>query len=152
VSRWLNPSGKAFVHVFSHRDLPYLFESTWATERFFTAGLMPSHELMSNFQRDMCVAESWVVPGEHYAKTLQAWLANLDSRTDEALAILRADGRSEAEARRLLGGWRLFLISTDEIWGYRGGERWQVSHYLLEPRRRPFRAATSSGASGVGSV
>jgi hypothetical protein len=30
--------------------------------------------------------------------------------------------------------WRLFLISTEVIWGYRGGNRWLVSHYLLEPR------------------
>ena len=40
----------------------------------------------------------------------------------------------EQEAKALLGGWRLFLLSTDEIWGYRGGNRWLVSHYLLEPR------------------
>jgi hypothetical protein len=30
--------------------------------------------------------------------------------------------------------WRLFLISTQEIWGYRRGNRWLVSHYLLKPR------------------
>jgi cyclopropane-fatty-acyl-phospholipid synthase len=134
VSTWLEPAGKAFVHVFSHRTLPYLFESTWAAERFFTAGLMPSHELILRFQDDMRVDERWAVPGTHYAKTLQAWLANLDSRHDEALATLRTNGRSERDARRLLGAWRLFLLSTDEIWRYQGGNRWLVSHYLLEPR------------------
>ncbi|MDX6638838.1 MAG: cyclopropane-fatty-acyl-phospholipid synthase [Solirubrobacterales bacterium] len=134
VSTWLEPAGKAFVHVFSHRTLPYLFESTWAAERFFTAGLMPSHELILRFQDDMRVDERWAVPGTHYARTLQAWLANLDSRRDEALAALRTNGRSERDARRLLGAWRLFLLSTDEIWRYRGGNRWLVSHYLLEPR------------------
>jgi len=36
-------------------------------------------------------------------------------------------------ARRLVATWRLFLISTHQIWGYRGGNRWLVSHYLLEP-------------------
>ena len=42
IAGWLDPDGgKAFVHVFSHRSLPYLFEGTWAAERFFTAGLMP---------------------------------------------------------------------------------------------------------------
>jgi cyclopropane-fatty-acyl-phospholipid synthase len=136
VAGWLDPDGgKAFVHVFSHRSLPYLFEGTWAAERFFTAGLMPGHDLMLWFQRDLVVADQWIVPGMHYARTLSAWLANLDAQREEALAVLRASGRSLGEARRLLGTWRLFLLSTEVIWRYRGGSRWGVSHYLLEPRR-----------------
>ena len=43
-------------------------------------------------------------------------------------------GQTERDARALLATWRLFLISTQEIWGYRHGNRWLVSHYLLEPR------------------
>ena len=136
MSHWLTADGKAFVHVFSHRTLPYLFQGTWAADRFFTAGLMPSHELLPHFQHDLVVTDEWIVPGTHYARTLEAWLANLDARADEALAVLRASGRSSREARRLLGTWRLFLISTEVIWRYRGGNRWLVSHYLLEPRRR----------------
>jgi hypothetical protein len=45
---------------------------------------------------------------------------------------LRAHGRRES--RRLLATWRLFLISTEEIWGWRDGNEWLVSHYLLELR------------------
>ncbi len=135
VAGWLRDDGRAFVHVFSHRTLPYRFGGTWAAERFFTAGLMPSHELMAHFQEHLSLADDWIVPGTHYARTLRAWLAQLDARADEALAILRRSGRSESEARRLLGTWRLFLISTDVIWRYRGGNRWLVSHYLLSPRR-----------------
>ncbi len=135
IAGWLDGGGKAFVHMFSHRWLPYLLEGTWAAERFFSAGLMPSHELLSSFQRDLVVADQWIVPGGHYARTLQAWLANLDARSEEALSVLRASGRSGREARMLLGTWRLFLICTDVIWRYRGGNRWLVSHYLPEPRR-----------------
>jgi cyclopropane-fatty-acyl-phospholipid synthase len=134
ICTWLAPGGKAFVHVFSHRTTPYLFQGTWAAERFFTAGLMPSHDLLPRFQADMVVRESWMVPGTHYARTLKAWLEQLDAGAGEALEILRRDGRSDREARVLLGGWRLFLISTREIWRYRRGNRWLVSHYLLEPR------------------
>ena len=134
ITGWLEPGGKVFVHVFSQRQVPYLFEGTWAAERFFTAGLMPSHELMLHFQDDLVVRDRWVVDGTHYAKTLVAWLANLDGRRDEALAILERV-HPPREARRILGGWRLFLISTDEIWRWRRGDEWLVSHYLLEPRR-----------------
>jgi cyclopropane-fatty-acyl-phospholipid synthase len=134
ISTWLEPDGRLFVHVFSQRRLPYLFESTWAAERFFTAGLMPSHDLMSFFQRDMLLEQRWVVPGTHYARTLAAWLANLDTNREEALRILGRFNPPSA-ARRLLATWRLFLISTEEIWGWRSGDEWLVSHYLLRPRR-----------------
>jgi cyclopropane-fatty-acyl-phospholipid synthase len=134
IAGWLEPDGRLFVHVFSHRTLPYLFTDTWAAERFFTAGLMPSHELLLHFADDLRVVDSWIVPGTHYARTLQAWLSRLDVRRDEALEILRGAGHSQPEAHRLYGTWRLFLISTDVIWRYRRGDRWLVSHYLLEPR------------------
>jgi cyclopropane-fatty-acyl-phospholipid synthase len=137
ISTWLSADGKAFVHVFSHRTLPYLFTGTWASARFFTAGLMPSHDLMLHFQDDLAVRDQWAVPGTHYARTLQAWLEHLDESDGEAVEVLRRSGRwSEREARRLVATWRLFLISTEVIWGYRGGDRWLVSHYLLEPRDR----------------
>ncbi len=133
VSTWLEPDGALFVHVFSHRRLPYRFEGTWAAERFFSAGLMPSHELMGFFGDDLVLDRRWAVAGTHYARTLQAWLGNLDRNRAEALRIL---GRIHppSAARRLLATWRLFLISTDEIWGRRGGDEWLVSHYLLRPR------------------
>jgi cyclopropane-fatty-acyl-phospholipid synthase len=134
VSTWLDAGGKAFIHVFSHRTLPYVFTGTWAASRFFTAGVMPSHELMAHFQEHLTLADEWIVPGVHYARTLRAWLANLDANAAAALDVLTSDGRSESEARRMLGTWRLFLISTDVIWRYRRGNRWLVSHYLLEPR------------------
>jgi cyclopropane-fatty-acyl-phospholipid synthase len=135
ISGWLEPdTGRLFVHVFSHRTLPYRFEGTWAAARFFTAGLMPSHELLAHFQADLELVDEWIVPGTHYARTLDAWLARLDHNSDAALDVLQADGRSEREARRLLATWRLFLISTAVIWRYRGGNRWLVSQYLLEPR------------------
>ncbi|HVV36245.1 MAG TPA: cyclopropane-fatty-acyl-phospholipid synthase family protein [Acidimicrobiales bacterium] len=132
ISTWLKPDGLLFVHVFSHRSLAYRFADTWASERFFTAGTMPSHDLLLRFGEDFAVRERWALDGSHYAKTLAAWLERFDARRDEALAVLRRD-RSESEARRLVATWRLFFISTKEIWSWRRGNAWMVSHYLLDP-------------------
>jgi cyclopropane-fatty-acyl-phospholipid synthase len=134
ISGWLKDDGRLFVHVFSHRTLPYRFEGTWAAERFFTAGVMPSHDLLARFQEHMLLERRWVLPGTHYARTLDAWLDQLDANTEKALEILQSAGRSGRQARTLLGAWRLFLISTAEIWRSGGGQRWLVSHYLLSPR------------------
>jgi cyclopropane-fatty-acyl-phospholipid synthase len=133
IAGWLEPNGRAFVHVFSHRRLAYTFEGTWAAERFFTAGRMPSHELILRFQHDLEVRESWAVSGTHYARTLTAWLAALDQSADRARELL-GQAVGPARAKRTLAGWRLFLISTEQMWGLRGGGEWMVSHYLLGPR------------------
>ncbi len=55
----------------------------------------------SSATADLVAADQWNVPGTHYARTLDAWLANLDARRDEVLAVLRESGRSAREARRL---------------------------------------------------
>jgi cyclopropane-fatty-acyl-phospholipid synthase len=134
ISTWLVPDGALFIHVFSHRTMPYQFESTWAAERFFTAGLMPSHDLLLHFQRDLEVADRWAFSGHHYAKTLTAWRERLDERADEALAVLAEIPGARGDARVLLGRWRLFLIATAQLWGYKRGEAWMLSHYLMRPR------------------
>ena len=134
ISGWLEADGRLFVHVFSHRLLAYEFSGTWAAERFFTAGRMPSHDLLLRFQRDLRVSERWAVSGTHYARTLDAWLKRLDAASERAERVLEEALGSPAGAARALAGWRLFLLSTREMWGYRDGQEWMVSHYLLEPR------------------
>ena len=134
TARWLRDDGRLLVHVFSHRTLPYLFQGTWAAERFFTAELMPSHELIAHFQEHMLLEDSWALPGTHYARTLDAWRERLDQNRDRAVEVLRSNGHTRAQARTALGRWRLFLLSTSEMWQWHGGSRWLVSHYRLAPR------------------
>ncbi len=133
IAGWLEPEGRLFVHVFSHRRLAYEFAGTWAAERFFTAGRMPSHDLLLRFQRDLSVSESWAISGTHYARTLAAWRSRLDDAGERAERVLGEALPNPADAARALAGWRLFLLSTREMWRYRDGQEWMVSHYLLEP-------------------
>ena len=133
ISTWLKPEGKVFIHVFTHRTLAYRFDGTWAAERFFTAGTRPSHDLLMHFSDDFVVKQRWAINGEHYAKTLDAWLQRYDEHADRAFALLRAEN-SERAAKRLFATWRVFFIATTETWKWRGGNEWMVSHYLLEPR------------------
>jgi len=137
IAGWLSDDGKLFVHVFAHERYAYLYEdqgpSDWMTRHFFTGGQMPSEELLLEFHNDLVVTERWRLGGEHYAKTSNAWLANLDLHRDEALAAL-GTVTDQDEVHRAYHRWRIFFMACAELFGYRDGREWGVSQYLLQKR------------------
>jgi cyclopropane-fatty-acyl-phospholipid synthase len=139
VHDWLNPGGRFFMHVFCHRSTPYAFvdagPSDWMSRHFFSGGMMPSDELALRFQEKLRFLKRWRWDGRHYEKTANAWLANMDHRRADVLPVLAAT-YGEANAARWLQRWRIFFMACAELFGYRGGQEWWVSHYLFE---RPAR-------------
>jgi len=136
VARWLRPGGRFFMHVFAHRGAPYAFEdrdaSDWMSRHFFSGGMMPSDDLPLLCQNDLRLLRRWRWDGTHYARTAQAWLANMDARRAVLMPLLEATYGADADVWWMR--WRLFFLSVGELFGYEDGQRWWVGHYLFETR------------------
>lgn len=137
VAGWLEPGGRFFMHVFVHRSTPYAFEerddSDWMARHFFSGGMMPSDDLALRFQDHLALLERWRWDGTHYARTAEAWLANMETHREQVWPLL-AETYGAAHAALWWTRWQLFFLSCAELFGYARGREWWVSHYLFEPR------------------
>jgi len=133
VAGLLKPSGKLFVHIFTHREYTYKFEvrdeTDWMSRYFFTGGIMPSDDLLLYFTKDVQIERHWQVSGMHYAKTAEAWLQNMDRNKEHILPLF--EKTYKGEALKWWVYWRIFYMACAELWKYNKGEEWLVSHYLF---------------------
>lgn len=138
VSRMLKPGGKLFVHIFSHARHAYPFEvrddSDWMARYFFTGGLMPSADLLFYFPEHLQVERHWRVSGFHYARTCAAWRQNMDLQRSQIMPILEQT-YGAGQARRWWTYWRIFFMACEELFAFRHGREWFVSHYLFSQNR-----------------
>lgn len=137
ISGWLKPDGKLFVHIFTHKTFAYSFEvrdeTDWMAKYFFTGGIMPSDHLLFYFNDHLTAEQHWIVDGTHYQKTSEAWLSNMDRNKKEIFPLF-AETYGPEQATKWWSYWRIFFMACAELWGYRKGQEWVVSHYLFKKR------------------
>lgn len=133
IAGWLKPTGRLFVHVFAHRYFAYPFENdnSWLARNFFTGGLMPSDDLLLHFQRDMLIEQHWHLSGLHYHRTCEAWLTNLYRHQSQILHLF-AEHYEQPLGRWV--AWKIFFMACSELFRFKNGTEWGVSHYLFRKR------------------
>jgi cyclopropane-fatty-acyl-phospholipid synthase len=133
IATWLKDDGKMFVHVFCHRYLMYPFiaegDDNWMAKHFFSGGQMPAADTFYHFQQQLKVEQRWLVSGQHYEKTANHWLANMDNNKNQIQTIFeRSYGK---DAKLWFQRWRIFFMSCAELFGHDQGNQWLVAHYLF---------------------
>lgn len=137
IASFLKEDGLFFTHIFTHIRYAYPFEvkdeTDWMARYFFTGGMMPSDDLFLYFQDDLTLIKHWRVNGVHYAKTSEAWLANMDRHKQDIIPLFQQT-YGEKEVTKWWSYWRVFFMSCAELWGYSNGNEWMVSHYLMSKK------------------
>lgn len=132
---WMKPAGKMFLHVFSHRQYFYPYETegddNWMAQHFFTGGMMPCHDLLEHLDTPFRVVKTTAINGMHYARTAMDWHTNLYRNREPIMAELRAT-YGDREAKRWFQRWSLFFLACHELFAHEEGNSWQVAHHLLE--------------------
>jgi len=134
ICNWLKHDGLFFKHIFVNRGVPYLFldqdEDDWMSRHFFSGGMMPSDDLPLHFQQHLKLQRQWRWHGEHYAKTSNAWLKNMDDNKDRLWPLLESTYGAE-QAQQWWMRWRMFFMACAELFAFNNGQEWYVAHYLF---------------------
>ncbi|RYE53165.1 MAG: class I SAM-dependent methyltransferase, partial [Rhizobiaceae bacterium] len=63
IRGWLEPDGRLFIHIFTHKDRSYRFDhedpADWIAHHFFTGGIMPARDLPHRFPDLFHVEQEW---------------------------------------------------------------------------------------------
>lgn len=142
IATWLaDDTARLFVHIFCHRTFAYPFETDgdndWMARHFFTGGIMPSAGLYSHFNRHLAIEQQWTVNGTNYERTCNHWLANMDAHRPQLFPLFEKTYGAD-QALKWWTRWRIFHMACAELFGWRGGTHWHVSHYLF--KRAPLRS------------
>ena len=74
------------------------------------------------------------INGEHYSKTLEAWLKKHDGNYKTIMSLFEQTYGNKADAVVWFNRWRVFYIACSELFRYGGGDEWGVGHYLFQKK------------------
>jgi cyclopropane-fatty-acyl-phospholipid synthase len=139
TEQWLQDDGKMLLDYFVHKSRAYTYEkTTWMGKYFFSGGIMPSYDLLSNLDetigKTLEIEAAYKVNGRHYAKSSEAWLKLFYEEKDRIREIMD-QVYGEEQAKIWQNRWRIYYLSLAEFFAMREGTEWFSTQYVLSPIR-----------------
>ena len=135
LNSWLKPEGHGFIHVFVHKNAPYFFDvnddSDWMSKYFFSGGVMPSEKLFYHINDHIRITGQTNINGKHYSLTSRKWLENMDLNKEKIMQLFN-EHYGKQQALKWFEYWRIFFMACEELWGFKDGTEWFVSHYTFK--------------------
>lgn len=124
---------KVFVQILCHREYTYFMNGDdWMGRNFFTGGTIPSTKLFLFFSEHLAVDECWFLPGTLYARTLDAWLAQMHTAQATLTRVFAKHGYANPSYE--FQKWRMFYLMSSVSFGFNGGNEWMVAYYTFKKR------------------
>ncbi|KAK9111422.1 hypothetical protein Scep_018941 [Stephania cephalantha] len=151
TSKWMKADGFLFIEHWCHRSLAYEFKASSNSHIIHIKPLVdddrledwifpdmtvviPSFHLLLYFQDDVSIINHWIIDGNHFSRSHEEWLKNIDANIDAAKAAIVSSNNSEEEAMKWFNHWRTSLFHGIEQGKYNNGEAWMVAHLLFKKK------------------
>ncbi len=94
-------------------------------KHFFTDGVMPSEDLLSQINTKLALDAQWKVNGKHYARTCYHWLDNHYRHKKEIIDIFK---NHYSDPYLHYQYWDIFIRSCAQLFNWNNGNEWFVTH------------------------
>ena len=130
IRSFMNSDGHLFLHYIVHRPRPGASDAprqdNFVDRYVFPGGRVWAYSELAKHSQHFGIEREWYLNGNHYRRTLEAWLANFLS----SLPAIRRDGGLSSRQLRL---WELYLRACAVTFAVQGGNVFGNGQYLLRP-------------------
>lgn len=126
IRKRMTDDGVMFIQslVLQHH-MKIMDDSDWMGRNFFTGGQVPAMQSYLHYNEHLRCSSMISWSGADYEKTLNAWCETLEEHPE----LKDLFGQEDYEK------FRLFYLISAEAFGSKGGNRYMIGYYVMEPTK-----------------
>jgi cyclopropane-fatty-acyl-phospholipid synthase len=140
LSRNLRPEGRLFLQLMTHPTDTLVFAdnsghhpnplASYLHRYFLPNAMIPLDALIPTLQNELLLYKSWMIPSQHYLKTVQAWQQNFLLHKNELAHLFTSYYLNQN--KKWLARWQLYLSILESLFLGRSTTACHTSQYLFK--------------------